>query len=81
MILNIALLVTVTTVVLVLRALTRRGADAARSRDPGEVLLGMCNGDWRLVQRLISFELSRAPGISETEAARRAADRLRRDRR
>lgn len=44
-------------------------------------LLLLCGGNWPQVYRLISYERKRMPGISESEAAERAADRLEYERR
>jgi hypothetical protein len=38
-------------------------------------------GDEDQMERLIGSEMGRAPGLSRTEAARRAVDRYRRDNR
>jgi hypothetical protein len=44
-------------------------------------LLQICFGDQTAVDRLIEGERSRAPGIPEAEACRRAIQRVRRDNR
>jgi len=41
----------------------------------------ICLGDDRQVERLISGEMNRAPGISRAEAASRAVERYQRDNR
>lgn len=55
----------------------RRAAESAEGQ-----LRGICSGDAQQVERLIAFEIARAPApISRAEAARRAVDRYRRDNR
>jgi hypothetical protein len=56
---------------------------AYRSRRylPEKELRRICLGDERQAQRLLESEMSRAPGISRAEAARRAVERYRRDNR
>jgi hypothetical protein len=44
-------------------------------------LRGICLGNAGQVERLIAGEMTRAPGISRAEAARRAVERYRRDNR
>jgi hypothetical protein len=58
--------------------LWRRRADA---RAPETQLRRICMGDGDQVERLIGSEMSRAPGMSRTEAARRAVARYQRDNR
>ena len=41
----------------------------------------ICLGDERQTERLLESEMTRAPGISRAEAARRAVERYRRDNR
>jgi len=55
----------------------RRGA----TRQPERQLRRICFGDNDQVERLINLEMTRAPGISRTEAASRAVDRYQRDNR
>ena len=43
---------------------------------PEQTLLRLCLGDRSKMQRLISYEYSRAPGIDAEEAMRRAVERL-----
>ena len=44
-------------------------------------LLRICRGNQEQADRLITGEMSRAPGITRQEAARRAAERYQRDNR
>jgi len=44
-------------------------------------LIRMCSGDQEAADRLIQGECSRSPGLSQTQACRRAIERLQRDRR
>ncbi len=46
------------------------------STTPEQTLLRLCLGDRSRMQRLISREYSRAPGIDYEEAMRRAIERL-----
>ena len=55
--------------------------DGGASRGAETRLRSICLGDDRQVERLISGETARAPGISRAEAASRAVDRYRRDNR
>ena len=57
----------------------RRGNGAMRNAE-GQ-LRRICFGNDAQVERLIDFEMTRAPGISRAEAASRAVDRYRRDNR
>jgi hypothetical protein len=41
----------------------------------------ICLGDERQAERLLASEMTRAPGVSRAEAARRAVERYRRDNR
>jgi hypothetical protein len=52
-----------------------------RARDMEGELRRICMGDTGQVERLIQGELTRAPGMSRAEAARRAVERYRRDNR
>lgn len=52
-----------------------------RAQDMEGELRRICMGDARQVERLIQGELTRAPGVSRAEAARRAVERYRRDNR
>ncbi|MFA9439306.1 hypothetical protein ACDA63_06670 [Uliginosibacterium sp. sgz301328] len=45
-----------------------------------DLLVNAVSGDMRKANRLVQYELSRAPGISRGEAIARAMDRLARDR-
>jgi hypothetical protein len=51
------------------------------ARQAERQLRRICFGDSDQVERLINFEMTRAPGISRAEAASRAVDRYRRDNR
>jgi hypothetical protein len=55
-----------------------RGASA---RDPETMLRRVCRGNVEQAERLIAGELSRSPGITRAEAARRAVARYQRDNR
>ena len=57
----------------------RRSGGASRQADTQ--LRRICLGDDSQVERLISGEMARAPGISRAEAASRAVERYRRDNR
>lgn len=57
------------------------GFEARRERRERRVLRRMCLGDEAAVERTVSGERSRNPGITEGEAVRRAIRRLRRDNR
>jgi hypothetical protein len=57
----------------------RRGDGATRNAE--RQLRRICFGNDAQVERLIAFEMTRAPGISRAEAASRAVDRYRRDNR
>ena len=52
-----------------------------RARDVEGELRRICMGDAGQVERLIQGELTRVPGMSRAEAARRAVERYRRDNR
>lgn len=58
------------------RYVDRRG----RSRGRVDPLVTACLGDRRKAQRLADFERRKASGITDSEARRRALDRLTRDR-
>ena len=75
------LIAVITAAILIVRELARRSGGWTSGQHPREALLLMCHGRHDVVRRLIVFELERAPKISEREAAARAVDRLRRDRR
>jgi hypothetical protein len=51
------------------------------SRGAEAQLRSICLGNAQQAERLIDGEMKRAPGISRTEAARRAIERYRRDNR
>ena len=57
------------------------GFEARRERRERALLFRMCFGDEGAVERIITGELSRTPGLSEGEACRRAIRRLRRENR
>ena len=57
----------------------RQGSDATRQAE--RQLRRICFGNHDQVERLINFEITRAPGISRAEAASRAVHRYRRDNR
>ena len=50
-------------------------------RQPERQLRRICFGDNDQMERLINFEMTRAPGISRAEAASRAVRRYQRDNR
>jgi hypothetical protein len=54
-----------------------RGRKAAAEKE----LRRICLGDERQAERLLESEMTRAPGMSRAEAARRAVERYRRDNR
>jgi hypothetical protein len=54
---------------------------AGPSRSSESQLHRICHGNRMQADRLIEGELSRAPGISRVEAARRAVERYQRDNR
>jgi len=54
---------------------------ASRAVDPETRLLRACHGDREQAERLIAGEISRVPGISRPDAARRALQIRRRDNR
>ncbi|MBN1578416.1 MAG: hypothetical protein JW913_17780 [Chitinispirillaceae bacterium] len=58
--------------------LKSRGRRAGSSRTE-QALLKVCFGDSERAERLIRYEISRAPGISRKEAADRAVWRYQRD--
>ena len=57
--------------------LAHRGRKYAAEKE----LRRICLGDERQTERLLESEMTRAPGISRAEAARRAVERYRRDNR
>jgi hypothetical protein len=56
---------------------SHRGSRHAAEKE----LRRICLGNTQQVERLIDSELTRAPGMSRAQAARRAVDRYRRDNR
>ena len=56
-------------------------ARGGRSQSAERELRRICLGNEEQAERLIEFELTRAPGLSRSEAAHRAVDRYRRDNR
>lgn len=56
-------------------------ARSGGAQDGEALLLRICRGNQEQADRLIAGEMSRAPGISRQEAARRAAERYQRDNR
>ena len=58
-----------------------RRAASGPSRSAQAQLHGICLGNAAQAERLIAAEMTRAPGITREEAARRAIDRYRRDNR
>lgn len=58
------------------RVLQQRLSPATEERD----LLRACRGDDGQAERLVAYELERAPGITRREACERAIQRLYRDR-
>lgn len=66
---------------LLLRLLLRRRGKKAKVEVFGaeDELIRLCHGDQAKVDRLIGLERKRSPNISRSEAARRAAQSIRRD--
>lgn len=58
----------------------RRPVDWSSTSTPFDRLLCACDGDRSRMARLMDYERSRAPRITDAEAAQRALDRLLRDR-
>jgi hypothetical protein len=56
-------------------------AHRGRKYAPEKELRRICLGDERQAERLLESEMTRAPGMSRAEAARRAVERYRRDNR
>ena len=56
-------------------------AHRGRKHAAEKQLRRICLGDERQVERLLQSEMTRAPGMSRAEAARRAVERYRRDNR
>jgi hypothetical protein len=56
-------------------------AHRGRRHAPEKELRRICLGDERQAERLLESEMTRAPGLSRAEAARRAVERYRRDNR
>jgi len=61
------------------RLLDRLKRAVAPGPDPRALLLRICHGDIDRVGRLVTYELERAPGISEHAACVRAVERWQRD--
>jgi hypothetical protein len=56
-------------------------AHRGRKHAAEKELRRICLGDERQAERLLESEMTRAPGMSRAEAARRAVERYRRDNR
>lgn len=74
-----AILLAVTVILYWFLFLRSRTFPKRTSPKPDKLVLA-CLGDRAQAERLIEYEVSRAPGISREEAKLRAIDRLERDR-